>query len=348
MRVLLVKMSSMGDVLHALPAVTDACDRIADVHFDWVVEEGFAEIPEWHGGVDRIIPAATRRWRKQPWSTCKERSSFREQLLEAQYDLVIDAQGLMKSAVISRWARGEVAGFDRISVREKLATLCYQYRYGVDRNLHAVERQRRLFALALNYDYLPGPPNYGIDTGRLPRSEVLPDQPYIVLLHGTTWHSKRWPVANWESICQLAGDAGYRVVVPWADDREREVASQITSGLHGTMVSRRLELGELARMLADAAGVVAVDTGPGHLAAALAVPCVSVYGATDPGLTGTQGINQAHLCAKYECVPCLSRKCRKLGDTSGDPPCYETLSVGGVWGALEILMEAGRQDMRDI
>ena len=340
MRVLLVKLSSMGDVLHAMPAVTDASKHVAGIRFDWIVEEAFSEIPAWHPAVDRVIPADTRRWRKHPWSTRIERKTFREQLLKYQYDLVIDAQGLMKSAVIARRARGRVAGFDGKSVRERPAVLCYQNRLGVARGLHAIERQRQLFSQALVYHYLPSPPDYGIAGHRLPRSDEQTEPPGIVFLHGTTWASKRWPLASWRAIGQLAANAGFRIIVPWADDQERAVAEQITAGLAGSVVSRRMGLGELARLLTDAAGVVAVDTGLGHLAAALAVPCVSVYGATDPALTGTLGMNQAHECGSLECVPCLSKNCKMLKASGDDPPCYESVSTGGVWRTLEKLIHA--------
>ena len=128
MRVLLIKTSSLGDVIHTLPALTDAARAIPGIRFDWVVEEGFAEIPAWHPAVDAVIPVAIRRWRKKPLQAVRsgEWSNFKRRLRETQYDLVIDAQGLLKSAWLTRYARAEVVGLDKSSAREPLAARFYQ------------------------------------------------------------------------------------------------------------------------------------------------------------------------------------------------------------------------------
>jgi heptosyltransferase-1 len=342
MRVLLVKLSSMGDLLHTLPAITDARKNVAGICFDWVVEEGFKDIPALHASVDRVLPVATRRWRRQPWSTRKERRIFRQRVSEVRYDLILDAQGLMKSAAIARLADGVVAGFDRASAREALATFCYGKRFNVDSGLHAIERQRRLFSLALGYEFEPSPVDYGIDRNRLPDRFGLPETPYIVLLHGTTWPSKRWPLAYWQAAGKLATEAWFRVVAPWSDEQEKRVATQITIGLADSIVLPRLELGQIGRLLSDAAGVIAVDTGLGHLAAALGVPCISIYGSTDPTLTGTLGANQAHSVADYKCAPCLSRKCLVLKRPRVDPPCYDSKPPAGVWSTLAAMITGRR------
>ena len=139
MRVLLVKTSSLGDVIHALPALTDAARAIPGITFDWVVEEGFAEIPTWHPSVGNVIPVAIRRWRKNLWETIKsgEWRRFKQRLRAEKYDLVIDAQGLLKSALLTRYVKAPVAGFDRDSAREPLASRFYQRRLAVARGQHA-------------------------------------------------------------------------------------------------------------------------------------------------------------------------------------------------------------------
>ena len=123
MRVLVIKTSSLGDVIHALPALTDAARAIPGIRFDWVVEEGFAEIPTWHPAVDKVIPVAIRRWRKNLWQTFKsgEWRRFKQRIQSTKYDLVIDAQGLLKSAWLTRYVRAPVAGFDKNSAREPIA-----------------------------------------------------------------------------------------------------------------------------------------------------------------------------------------------------------------------------------
>lgn len=154
MRVLIVKTSSMGDVLHTLPALTDAAQAIPGIRFDWVVEEGFAQIPSWHKSVERVIPVAIRRWRKAWFSAPikAERQAFREAVQAVKYDAIIDAQGLVKSAaLVTRLAHGVKHGMDWQSAREPLASLFYNRRHHIAKQQHAVERTRELFAKSLGY-----------------------------------------------------------------------------------------------------------------------------------------------------------------------------------------------------
>ena len=153
MRVLLIKTSSLGDVIHTLPALTDAMNALPGIQFDWVVEEGFAEIPTWHPAVANVIPVAIRRWRKNLWQTVKngEWRRFKQRLRDTRYDLVIDAQGLLKSAWLTRYVKAPVAGLDKTSAREPMAARFYDRPYAVARGQHAVERLRQLFAQALGY-----------------------------------------------------------------------------------------------------------------------------------------------------------------------------------------------------
>ncbi len=183
MRVLIIKTSSLGDVIHTLPALTDAAHAVPGIRFDWVVEEGFAEIPSWHPAVDQVIPVAIRRWRKNLWQTLKsgEWKAFKQRVRERRYDLVIDAQGLVKSAWLTRLIKAPVAGLDRYSAREGLASRFYDRRLSVAVGQHAVERVRQLFALALAYDLPEGLGQYGLDLKRL---QLPPTAPYVVFLHG--------------------------------------------------------------------------------------------------------------------------------------------------------------------
>ncbi len=208
MRVLLVKTSSLGDVIHTLPALTDAARAIPGIQFDWVVEEGFAEIPAWHPAVARVIPVAIRRWRKNLWQTLRngEWRRFKQRLKEVDYDLVIDAQGLLKSAWLTRYVgKTPVAGLDRDSAREPLASRFYRRAYPVAWGQHAVERTRQLFAQALDYPLPESVGDYGLDREQL--ADADPGAPYLVFLHGTTWDTKHWPEAtgaNWPSACASA------------------------------------------------------------------------------------------------------------------------------------------------
>jgi heptosyltransferase I len=164
MKVLIIKMTSMGDVIHLFPALTDAVNHCPDIRFDWVIEESFQELPKWHPAVDEIIPIAMRRWRRSPTSVFREPTlkNALTKLRHQSYDLVIDAQGLLKSALISTLARGPVAGLDWNSAREKSASLFYQQKHSVSPKQHAVTRMRQLFAKALAYPMPANIPDYGL------------------------------------------------------------------------------------------------------------------------------------------------------------------------------------------
>ena len=301
MRVLIVKTSSLGDVVHTLPALTDAAQALPGIRFDWVVEEAFAEIPGWHPAVDAVIPVAIRRWRKQLWTTWRsgEWSCFKSQLQARSYDLVIDAQGLLKSAALTRLVDAPRAGYDRHSIREPLAAWVYQRRYAVARDLHAVERIRQLFALALGYPQPSRRGTYGLSRAQF-ATQTSPgaDLRRVMFLHGTTWPTKLWPLAYWQTLCKNAVAEGYQVTLPWGNDVERERAEAIAAVASNTRVLPRSNLRTLAVELADSSAVVAVDTGLGHLAAALDVPTISLYGPTLPTLVGAYGRNQVHLSTR--------------------------------------------------
>lgn len=341
MKILVVKMSSLGDVLHTLPAVTDAAASHPGVQIDWVVEESFARVPGWHPKVDRVIQTAFRRWRNRPFASLGGGEFWRciAGVRERQYDCVIDAQGLLKSAVITRLARGAGSGYDRPSAREPLAALGYRHRFAVARDQHAVTRLRQLFARSLDYSLPDTLPDYGIRRRFSGTDKVRGD--YIVFLHGTTWPSKQWPCTCWRKLAELVATAGFTIKLPWGTEEERRQANDIAADFHFVEVLPRLGLDDLAYVLGSARGVVGVDTGLSHLAAALEVPVVTLYGATDPLLTGTTGRHQANLRAEFPCSPCLRRVCSYRDSDAIHPACYRSLPAREVWICLQSLMQAG-------
>ena len=257
--------------------------------FDWVVEEGFAEIPKWHPAVDTVIPVAIRRWRKNLWQAYKsgEFKQLRQRLRANRYDLVIDAQGLLKSAWLTRLVKAPVAGLDKGSAREGLAARFYHRRLAVARGQHAVERVRQLFALGLGYDLPEGTGDYGLN--RLQWRDLIPGPAFVVFLHGTTWDTKHWPEIYWRELAERLGHAHIQVRLPWGNEAEQARAQRIAAGLKNCVVLPRLNLAGMAQTLAEARACVAVDTGLGHLAAALDVPTISLFGPTNVGLTGAYG-----------------------------------------------------------
>jgi heptosyltransferase-1 len=308
-RLLFVKTSSLGDVVHQCPAVTDAARSIPGARIDWVVEEGFAGVARMHACVERVIPVAVRRWRGALWkgSVWNEIAAFRAALAAERYDAVIDTQGLLKSALITRWASGPRHGMDRASVREPLAAFFYDRTHPVPRALHAVERNRRLTAASLD---IPLPP--GIDYGLRPSSAVVgaPSLPasYSVLLTMTSRADKLWPEARW---IELGRSLGLPAVLPWGNAEERARAERIAGGLGEALVPERMTLEALARVLAGAKNVVGLDSGLSHLAAAFGAPVVAIFCGSDPALTGLYG----------------TRGARNVGAQGRPPQVFEVLQA---------------------
>ena len=292
MRILIVKTSSLGDLVHTLPAVTDAIRARPELHFDWLSEKAFAEIPGWHPAVQHVIPCEMRRWRKNLWKTWRsgEWQVFRKLLRENSYDLVLDAQGLFKSAFLATQARGPIAG----NAREKTASLLYERAITIPRNDHAVDRQRNLFAQALGYTLPVSAPDFGLNQACFVRPDLPPR--YAVFLHATTWPTKCWPETQWQELGRWLGQQGLAVALPWGNEDERIAAERIAT-VFGGVVLPRMNLTAMAGVLAHAQVVVGVDTGLSHLAAAVNTPSVTLYGPTLPGLTGTVGEHQIHLCS---------------------------------------------------
>jgi heptosyltransferase-1 len=306
MHVLLIKTSSMGDVIHALPALTDAMRAIPGIRFDWVVEEAFQEIPAWHPAVDRVIPVALRRWRKQPLKALisGEWGRFKRALRERRYDLVLDSQGLMKSAWLAQKARGPRVGFDKKSAREPLASWFYQKKLSVSPDQHAITRQRELFGAALGYPVPDSAPDSALSIKWEPDRE----HPYVFFLHGTSWPSKEWPEENWIELAKLANADGYQVKLTWGNEREKVRAERIAAA-SDAIVLPQMGLREISQELAGANRVVGVDSGFAHLAAAIGVSAITLYGATDPGKTGAQGMTQKNIFIDVYCSPCFSKNC---------------------------------------
>jgi heptosyltransferase-1 len=287
-RILFIKTSSLGDVVHHCPAVTEAGRRLPGAAIDWVVEEAFAEIPALHRSVRRTIPVAIRRWRTSLWrpAVWSEIAAFVAALRKERYDAVIDAQGLLKSALIAVLASGRRYGLDRVGAREALATLFYDTRHAVSWDLHAVERNRRLTAAALGYA-AEGACDYGLRVeGEAP---LAPGAPFAVLLTMSSGADKLWPEPSWVALGRWLAARGVRSVLPWGSPGERERCLRIAREIEGALVPERMTLVELARLMRAARAAVGVDTGLAHFAVALGVPSLGLYCGTDPAQTGLYG-----------------------------------------------------------
>jgi heptosyltransferase-1 len=298
--ILVIKTSSLGDVVHNMPAVTDARQHFPDAQIAWVVEEAFAPLVGLHPAVDTVIPVATRRWRKQflKRETWKEIAAFRRLLRPAAFDKVIDVQGLIRSAIIARAAQGERHGYDAQSIKEAFASRFYDVKHKVSRALHAVERNRALTGLALGYAPAPAI-DYGLHAAK-------PADRYAMLLHGTSRVSKEWPEVRWVELGRWLRTKGFESVLPWGDGIEKLRAERLSAAIPDSRVLERQPLDATAKVIAGAALVVGVDTGLLHLAAAYQVPLAGIYVSSDPGLTGPVGAGRIVVVAGIEKAPVAS------------------------------------------
>ena len=300
-KILIIKTSSLGDVIHCLPVINDIRAHYANIQInaqiDWVVEESFADIPRMHAGVNNVYTVAMRRWKKHIFNptTWAEISAFKKLIKQSKYDAVIDCQGLLKSALITKQAlttiHGLKHGYDKQSIREPIASLFYEKTHAIPYQLHAVTRNRTLCAMSLDYAVATNAPNYGATA---PKCDVLLTNQFVIALHGTSRDSKLWPVANWVDLGRELAKQNLDLVLPWASDAELTRANQIQSQLQNAQVNNcivlpKLSITQIAGVIAKAQAAVGVDTGLSHLAAALNIPTIAIYTDTNPALTGVMG-----------------------------------------------------------
>lgn len=294
-RILFVKLSSLGDVIHNLPAVTDLALARPDAHIAWAVEEAYAPLVRLHPAVREAIPVALRALRARPHAARAWRAlgAARESLAAGSWDAIVDTQGLVKSALVARAARGRRLGPDRESAREPLAARLYHVAIAVPRAMHAVERNRMLAGRALGYEPR-GPARYGIAAAAQPPSWA-PRTPYAVLLHAASRADKQWPAESWMALATELVRRGVIPVLPGGSDAEREAAARLAAQVPGAIAAPAVDLPNAAALIAHASFVAGVDTGLTHLAVALGRPTVGIYRVTEPALTGLHGTRAVSL-----------------------------------------------------
>jgi heptosyltransferase-1 len=280
-RILLIKMSSLGDVVHNMPVATDIRRQVPDAKIDWVVEEQYVPLVRMHPAVDRILPIALRRWRHGLFSggNWREFGDFRRQLRSDRYDAIIETQGLLKSALVAKLARGRVYGFGPATAREPLAARFYDETSEFPPAAHKILRYRTVAAHALGYEVTAA-----IDYGVRPAASTprLVSGRYCLAFHSTARAAKLWTEPNWKELVRMLEAAGCACVLPWGSDEERQRSERIASAGPRSVVPPKRSIDEMAALIAGAEFVVGVDTGFMHLAAALARPVVGIFCDSNP------------------------------------------------------------------
>ena len=343
MKILVVKLSSLGDILHMFPAVSDLRRHFPTAEIHWLVEPAFAEVAAWHSAISKVITVPLRAHKKTWWKIPALLSKLWRQLHAENYDIVLDAQGLLKSALLSRLAGVAVFGFAADTAREALAARLYKKSVQVKKGIHVIEKNRQLIAKIFSADItsslIESTLDFGLDKFRhdslqnnfVPAFTAATTEPYIVLLHGTTWNSKYWPESAWVELIRLLSERGVRCLLPWGNEEERLRANRMqTAGGEYAQVLPRLSLTELMNVLLRARGFVSVESGIGHLAAALDVPGVMLHGPTSPNYSGILGKGCIHITSGVACSPCFKRDCPILNE-AGIPPCQKAMTAQQVY-----------------
>ena len=290
----------MGDLMHALPALTEAKEHITDISFDWVVDKNFASVPSWHPLVDKTIVTDHRNWRRQLFSK-KSRESLQQVLNEingTQYDLVVDMQNNLKSALVSFLSKHRVTGMDAKSVREYPAHLAYSTKINVDKDLHAIERQKKLLAEALDYSYSMKNVDYGALLETFIEPNINLPNKYVVLVQNASWITKQWSIAKWQKLVKYFDGKNIKMILPSGNLNELERAKEIASISTNAQAIDLMPLNEIAYIIKNANFCICSDTGLAHLSALSGTPSITLYGPTETALIGTYGKNQIHIVGK--------------------------------------------------
>lgn len=284
-KILIIKSSSMGDIVHALPVACDIKKHFPDCELSWVVEESFTNIPRLSPFVDKLVVTAFRRWRKHIFSSSvrKEILQVRKSLGQAHYGIVIDLQGLIRTAVVARWTGTQSVGYSRENIKEPIAAHFYSRTLDVSKRLPPVLRYRTMAARALGYSIEDEPLHYGLKVRAMLPNNV--SVPYAALAVNTSRAEKLWPAARWTEVIRALAADGIMSVLFWGSAAEKQYCDQIAASVPGkAVVLPKMSLKALAEVIAGAHCLIGVDTGLTHLGAALGVPSVGIIVGTSAEL----------------------------------------------------------------
>jgi heptosyltransferase-1 len=330
-KILLVKLSSLGDVLHNLPIVWDLRRRLPNAQIDWVVEEGYVHLLEplltrdGFKGIDHIIPFGLRRWKKNLFklSTWQQFFAFKKQLQVTQYDYLIETQGLLKSALVcalaSKSKDAVIAGLanaTQFSGYEPIVRFFYNQSVQVPVDCHAVDRSRWVACSALDWQLIiraDSPAFYpeAFIQALAEKKIAGLKKPYILCFHSTAREAKRWSNQHWVALGQELASRGYQVVLPWGNSAEKVVSEELAKQIPGSFVPPAFSIEDAFSVIAHAALTIGVDTGLTHLAAVLGKPTVEIY--CDSPRWKTEGYWAKNIC--------------NMGDIGAPPSAAEVINA---------------------
>ena len=348
MRILIVKLSALGDVIHALPVLDYLRQAAPGVEIDWVVEEQNRAILEGHPLIRNVISVNTREWRKAPFSvgTCREAGAIVRQLRSASYDMLFDLQGNIKSGIIAALAGvPKRYGFDRNGVRESLNLLFTNHHIPLGSDDHHISnRSLKIVSAAFNENYSLFTLTSHIQTSReddQAAEELMratKGGTHLLFHTGTTWETKKWSIEEWLELGRLVLNRfpSASILFSWGNEQEHEEAGWLTNELgNRALLLPRLQLKSFCALLKRVDLVVGGDTGPIHIAAAVGTPTVSFYRATDARRNGPQGSRHITLQCSMPCTICLKRSCPE------DQNCRLTIRKADMFEAIVSIISPG-------
>ncbi len=298
----------MGDLMHALPAITEAKNKIQDITIDWVVDKNFKSVPEWHPAVNKTIQTNHREWKLNILSgnSRKEISKVIKQIDSGEYDVIIDMQNNLKSAFLSFLIKKQVTGLDAKSSREFPSHLAYKAKFNIPKTLHAIDRQKELLSKALGYETNKSSINYGITKERFSRPHFdLPGR-FVFCVQNASWKTKQWSIENWKKLLIDLKSYNLNFLFPSGNHEEYKRASEICSISDNAIAMEILPLDTIAYILDRADFAICSDTGLAHLSAVTDTKSLTLYGPTKTSLIGTMGENQSHLVGKESDINSIS------------------------------------------
>lgn len=330
-RILIIKMSALGDIVHTFPAVSDLLKHYPDAEVDWLCEEPLVDVAALHQGINEVIGHGRLRWKasRYGYKTLKEQYQFYRKLRQKKYDLIIDVQGRLKSARVGWLSGSKLVGFDRFSATDEETRWLYKKGFSVPKNMNAIERTRSLIAQALGYS-IDGFLDYGVGSASGSCS-IADAENALIFFHGTTWDSKHWPVAKWVELLRIARRENIKVLIPSHGEVELQRAKTMIHESGWGELLPQMSLRDMSETLRACSGAVGVDTGLMHMAVAFGVPTVSVFGSTATALTGAMGSYVKNVQSRYSCSPCRKKQCPINPES---PPCYDDIPVESIWKQL--------------